>query len=357
MAADGARQALHPECRGLRLLSISSIWSVLGFDSLSFKSRIRLILFLARAGAKIRGLNFFDLASAPEELDMDNAYAYARDQIGQDVAEYIVDGITTTYQFHRSSEISTTGMFALAGLTANSSEGFTMYHTIGEMRTIPCELAKRLDVRTKTQVSRIEPHKGKVAITATGKRMKFDTVVCASTGDRAREMLIKPSRKQAELLASVRYASSINISYKIPVEVLSGISAVTVPHIENPSISGYTNESLKGICVDGKTLINVYLHEGWARKMMKKSEKEIFTQVKGELVKVCPPLDGRKELLEDHEIQRWPSAMPKFDHKYVTRVKRFWQDGQGDNGVYLCGDYLNTPWVEGASHAEKKWRP
>ena len=32
----------------------------------------------------------------------------------------------------------------------------------------------------------------------------------------------------------------------------------------------------------------------------------------------------------------------------MTRVDRFWRDGQGEGGVWLCGDWLNHPWLEGA---------
>jgi len=338
----------------LCILSLASIWSVLQFSSISFKSRLKLLWFFARVGAKVSGLNFFDLSTAPAEMDSDNAYSYARQKIGDDVAEYLIDGFTSTYQFHRADEISTTGMLALAGLMANSREGFNMCHTTGEMKRIPSELAKRLKVRTYCPVTRVEARDGWVDVTAKGKTTKFDAVVLACTGDVSKMIYANPSEDQKNVLGAVKYASTINTSFKIPYGTLDGISVVTVPFVENRFISEYTNEAQKGIGRNGKSLVNVGLHEGFAKEIMKKKDKEVFELVKAELVKVCPQLKGNGAVLENHDLQRWNCAMPKFDHIYVSLVKAFWQKGQGDSKVYFCGDYMNTPWIEGGITCGKK---
>ena len=121
-------------------------------------------------------------------------------------------------------------------------------------------------------------------------------------------------------------------------------------------ITGYkfTNESKKGERLGGKTIVNIGLHEGYAKSIINKSDKEIYELVKAEFIKVCPLLEGRKDLLENYDLQRWPEAMPKFDYRYVSKVKDFWEDGQGNNNVYFCGDYLNTPWIEGSITCGKK---
>jgi len=46
--------------------------------------------------------------------------------------------------------------------------------------------------------------------------------------------------------------------------------------------------------------------------------------------------------------------MPKFVQGHLTRVKEFLEDGQGENKVFLCGDYLNSPWTEGAARCGKR---
>jgi predicted NAD/FAD-dependent oxidoreductase len=35
-------------------------------------------------------------------------------------------------------------------------------------------------------------------------------------------------------------------------------------------------------------------------------------------------------------------------------VKEFLRDGQGRQELYLCGDYMNAPWIEGASRTGAK---
>ena len=46
--------------------------------------------------------------------------------------------------------------------------------------------------------------------------------------------------------------------------------------------------------------------------------------------------------------------MPKYLHGYVTKVKQFVQDRQGENGIYFIGDYMNSPWTEGAAQSGKR---
>ena len=52
-----------------------------------------------------------------------------------------------------------------------------------------------------------------------------------------------------------------------------------------------------------------------------------------------------------YDLQRWPEALPKYSRDHVARVRDFQAHGQGVDGLYLCGDYMNAPWVEGASRS------
>jgi protoporphyrinogen oxidase len=126
-------------------------------------------------------------------------------------------------------------------------------------------------------------------------------------------------------------------------------AVVWVPYVESNKISGYINESMKGeeLVHDGKTLFSTWLHEEFAKNMIGKTNEEIFAVVKSEILNVCPWFSSIEQL-ENHDLERWVEAMPKFSHGHLKRVSEFMQDGQGENGVFFCGDYMNGPWTEGA---------
>jgi protoporphyrinogen oxidase len=126
-------------------------------------------------------------------------------------------------------------------------------------------------------------------------------------------------------------------------------AVVWVPYVESPKISGYINESMKGeeVAHDGKTLLCAWLHEEFAKTIMEKSDEEIFEAVKSEMVNVCPWFSSVDQL-ENHDLERWIDAMPKFSHGHLKRVSNFMEDGQGAQNVFFCGDYMNGPWTEGA---------
>jgi protoporphyrinogen oxidase len=63
---------------------------------------------------------------------------------------------------------------------------------------------------------------------------------------------------------------------------------------------------------------------------------------------VCPWFESVDQI-ENFDLERWPEAMPKFYHGHLKAAKEFMEgEGQGAQNVFLCGDYLNSPWTEGA---------
>lgn len=331
-----------------------NLWSILRFPLLSIGSRLRFLLFLCFVRLNQQNCYFFDLSTVPEHLDHTNAYDYVSRVAGREVADYVVDGFNSTYNFHSSKEVSFSAIFAFIRLLSVAPEKFWRCHTLGEMSTIPEALAKKVKVLRSSLVNQVVAYKNQVECRIEDNVEMFDWVVLASTADITKAIYQNPTDSQRELLENVKYASTINVSFQVPASLLKGIFCVTVPYVENKIIAEYINEAEKDIVEHGETLLNVGLHEESAQKMLSWSDEEIFSEVKQTLLKVCPPLNGKGEVLKPYDLQRWPKAMPKFYHRYVTQVKRFWEKNQGENHVYFCGDYLNAPWVEGSILCGKK---
>jgi protoporphyrinogen oxidase len=151
------------------------------------------------------------------------------------------------------------------------------------------------------------------------------------------------------MLKKTEYASSISVAFKVPKDFLGQDSVIWVPFVESDKISGYTNEAMKGqdLIHNNQTLLCVWLHENYAKTLLNKPDEEIFNEVKKHFLEVCPTA-GNGSQLQNYDHQKWPEAMPKFSHGHLKRVKEFLEQHQGEQKVFLCGDYLNSPWTEGS---------
>ncbi|GEM_PF-694456 len=369
------------------------------YSFLSPVAKIRLVLMAIMVYRKFSGTDFFDLSNCPPELDTTSAYDFALRWGGREVADALIDGYNATYEFHSSKEMSVTGLIALFGLMLKDKEGFAMWHTTGgEMQVLPDALAKKLNVRLNTFITLIKATDNNVILSiaknlsgsfaaAQDDEMKFDAVVLATTADVTQKIYTNPTPQQRALLKSVHYSSTVTLSFRVPLECVKDLAIITVPHIESKIISSYSNESTKGTIVNGQTLVNVWIWDSYASKLLKKNDQEIFEIVATELKRVCPPLatvvyvpphpdparialrsmagrplpSGRGNFMVAHDLQRLPISMPKYEPGYITRVAEFWKNGQaphgagqGANNVWFCGDYLNAPWVEGSVRCGQK---
>jgi oxygen-dependent protoporphyrinogen oxidase len=307
------------------------------------KFRLAATYLLARDVA-----DFFDLSHLSTH-DRDNAYDFMRWRTGSEVADYFVDAFASTYQFHRAKEISLGALLGIMRSIQKDQPRWHLHRTRGGMQALPDALAKRLNVKTATPVRAVTGGEQIRIITDAGEET-FDAVVLASQAPMSLAMYQNPTAAQRVILEQSRYAATISVALRVPRQSMPDTAVVWVPYRESKKISGYVNEAMKGEELEhgGKTLICAWLHEEFAKEIIDLPDSEIFTQVKTELARVCPWVTA--EQIEPHDLQKWPLAMPKFAHGHLSAVKKFLSDrgGQGAQNVWLCGDYLNSPWTEGA---------
>lgn len=313
--------------------------------SIGWISKIRLAL--AYLG-KRKVYDFFDLSNAVK-YDTGNAYDYMRKKAGKEVSDYFVDSAVSTYQFHGADEISLGALFGMMDSLKNDDSIWHLYHMKGEMSALPEAFAAKLNVKKGTEVKKVTPGETVTVETNEGS-YEFDAAVLASEAHQSLNMLENQTEAQKDLLLNSKYSTTVSLSFKTNTNKLPKTSIVWVSHVQSKAISGYVNESMKGknlINSNGETLLNAWLHESFAKQIINKSDDEIFGIVKEELSKVCPWVT--KEELTNNDLQRWPAAMPKYSQGHLTRVDQFLKKGhQGENGIYFCGDYMNSPWVEGS---------
>lgn len=307
-------------------------------------------LALANAYRKVgEGSDFRDLETIVKE-DTDNAYDYAVKEFGQEIADYIVDPFTAAYQFHRATEVSKATLIAVLESVKASKTKWDLHRIKGGMSVLPQALADKVDtVHTNTEVTKVENTDDGVVIHSARGEEQFDYAVVSTIAPSADWIITNPTPGQKDVISNTEYAKSVSIAFTVDADSLPQTSITWVPYVENTKFSGISNEVMKGddLRNNGKQLLCTWMHDGWAREMIDKSDEEIWEAVMEEFPKICPWIT--KEDLQPHDLQKWEAAMPKFAHGHLTRVHNYLESGeQGSNRVWLCGDYLNSPWTEGA---------
>jgi oxygen-dependent protoporphyrinogen oxidase len=321
----------------------------------SLKSRFKLAALLGKEALRNKPLNFYNLSESAF-LDKEDAYTTMTRICGEEVTDLIADPFCSTFQFHQLKDLSEAALLALMSELVRQNKEFTMSETEGGMSCLPEGLAKHLKVHLNSSVDSLTSFETHVVLNVKGEEKRFDLAVLATTAFPAKTVYKNPTFAQKKLLENVEYASTINVSFKVPKKLIESVSYVMVPFKEHSKISEYSNESFKGsqTTIDEITLMNVGLHETFAKTLFDKEDSLIFKEVKEALVEVCPPLKGYESSITPLSLQKWEEAIPKYKHGFLTDVDLFLKSHQGENRVYLAGDYLNSPWTEGSCRLGKR---
>ncbi len=353
-----ASPVAHIVYRGGRPYSMnfSSIRSIFRMGALDLHSRFRFLAFVIRARNAHKDLDFFDLGQVPDDLNQEDAYTFAKREVGQEFADYIVDSFNTCMMFSRSTELSTAAFMSLFSMMADPAYDFSVLYADGDMRSIPDALADRMVVHRGQPVLSLTAQSGAWRVDTKSSSTAFDRVVLAATPKAALAILGDDAGGHRALLEQTRYAATINVSFRVPKETLGHVHCFYVPYVENRIVSEFTNESLKGDhnTHEGTSLVNVGLHEEAALSLLDAPDTQIFEVARRELLTLNADLRAVADHVQAYDLQRWPEAIPKYDCGQIARVKDFLRDGQGHDGLYLCGDYMNAPWIEGASRSGQK---
>jgi oxygen-dependent protoporphyrinogen oxidase len=323
-----------------------SAFDVLRYQGVSFVSRMRLLRYFISAYRWTSSLDFFDL-SVGEDPDTDqNAYSATTERLGEEVAAYVVDPFVRTFHFHGARQLSMKYFDALAALLLGP-DNFKPQGYTGFMQTLPRALGEQLDVQTTSPVSLVRPRSNGIDVDDE----PFDAVVLAVPAPIGLAILAPPSPGQLEVLSRTSYAPTLSVAFRCPVSVADDFEGIWVPYSESLLISECSNETCKGASTESETVYNFGLHAEAASVWLDRPDDEVFEAVAAEWARLFPRYRGA---LQGLHVQRWPLAMPVYSPGHVERVQRFWSEGQGDGRVYLCGDYLNHPWVEGSIRCGEK---
>jgi len=324
-----------------------SAFDLFRFQGLSVRSRLSLLVYFLRALRQgDPDLDFFDLSQGDDASDTVDAWTGTAALCGEDVARHLVDPFVRTFHFHSARKLSMKYFHALAMLLL-ARRGFSTHGFRGHMGSLPRALSARLELRRDTPVVSVLPQGGAVMVRHGAGEERFDTAVVATTAPIARTLLAEPTPAQTALLGSTAYSSTLLCSYRAPRQLAGDFEGIWVPFTESSLVCDCANETCKGSADEHDCVLTIGVHEEAARQLKDLPDEAVLGLVANEWERLYPAVRGT---LRGIHVQRWHRALPVYAVGHIGRVKSFWRQGQGQGqeGIWLCGDYLNHPWLEGA---------
>ncbi|MEM6925507.1 MAG: NAD(P)/FAD-dependent oxidoreductase [Myxococcota bacterium] len=317
---------------------------MLSFSALSVPERVRLLRGLLGARRFRKRLDFYDLSIGPDAHDNEDLATFSASLLGSAASEQLVDSFVRTFHFHGADKMSARYLDALLALIWQG-EDFELHGFRGYMQTLPDAIASRLDVRLQSPVQRVVSTPHGWVVESEGDEVSAQRVVVAVPADVAARIIVGAGHPVRAMLEGCTYAPSMIAAFTTSVGQASAFEAIWVPFSVSQLVSGVSNEASKG-SVDGERCVfSVGLHEEGARRLWTETDDVVLDTIANEVERIVPDYQGP---LRSLALVRWASAMPVYSPGHVGRVRRFWREGQGRKGLFLCGDYLNHPWVEGA---------
>jgi oxygen-dependent protoporphyrinogen oxidase len=335
----------------LSSFSPKSAFDVLRFRGVSLRGRVRLLRAFIEAHREHHELDFFDLSVGDDSLDGEDCDSFARRRLGDEVADYVVDCFTRTFHFHGARRMSLKYFEALCALFTERADEFESAALRGHMQALPSAIAARLPVRFSARVTRVTPLADGVAVQIGEATERFDAVVVAMPAESARALLAAPTPAQQALLTCAQSSRTVFVAFAVPAAEAGDFEGVWVPFVESAIISGLGNDRVRGDPGRTQAVFSVWLHEEAAAARWDWDDARLVDDVSRELVRLFPRFAG---CLRPLYLRRWAYALPVYGPGQVSRVREFWAAGQGERGIWLCGDYLNHPWVEGAVRCGEK---
>jgi oxygen-dependent protoporphyrinogen oxidase len=334
----------------LTSFSPKGVFDVLRYRGLSLGGRIRLALTLFEARRWRGQLDFFDLSVGEDALDAEDCDTFARPKLGDEATDYVLDSFIRTFHFHGARKMSAKYFEALSALLLEHGE-FRPCALRGHMKALPEALAARLDVRYRAEVHAVVREAGHVEIRTASESTRYDAAVIAAPSGAVLRLLQPATPAERSLLAHAVWSCTALCVFTLPVSLAGDFEGIWVPFPESQIVSGLSNDTSKGSTDGERCVFNVWLHEEAAASLLEGPDESLQRVVVAELERLFPRYAGH---LSPLHVERWPHALPVYGVGQVTRVAAFWEEGQGQGGVWLCGDYLNHPWVEGAVRCGEK---
>jgi oxygen-dependent protoporphyrinogen oxidase len=328
--------------------------SVVNGSVLSLPATLKLVKYLLRALIHSRKLDLHHMHRAAT-LDRRTVDAGVRGRSHRELLDYFLQPALDGFLYWSPVETSEAILLLIlrSGLRLRA-----MYAMDGGLQQIPAAAAKGIETRLNTEVCEIISRDGGYVVRLGGAHqgeIAADGVVCATTASVVPRIFPSLSETQRSFFQSIRYSSTVSVSYSLRHRAPAATSGFMFPTVEQPKISAVTVLSQYGHCdlPAGTDLVKLFASGSHGRTLCKAADDTIVSTLTEAAV------DGGVDLGFGSDpalrlVRRWSEALPVFELGHLRKLQRFYSDEIESGKVVFAGDYLDGPFIEGAVTSGQK---
>ena len=325
------------------LRSFSDLSLTGGFRAREMRHLMRIILFILRHR---RELNITDLKNV-HKLDNMSLAGIVKQISSEEIMQYLLDPLTGCLVLGEPDK--TSASYGLALLKHLPAGIWTMKRGIGSIAGHLFE-ACCANIKVSTSVERVVVEDSTVKGVITDKGfMDADAVVCATTATRALAMIPDLPPGIRGPLEKVRYHACCHVVLAYPEKVLkNNCYSVVLPFRSKAAMAGFTDNAVKSraYAPEGASLIQCFTYGRHAAELNGMPADEATRFVIND---IRPFVPGIPDAPIFSEVYPWAEAMCSAPPGMLTAVQKMKQQSIDEvDGLYLAGDYLYMPSVEGA---------
>jgi len=320
----------------------------LRFRQVSGRAKLRLLRLAVDVARSNRTLSFDDLTKVAK-IDTESAGSYARDKLGAENYEYIIDAAMRGMLATPADTISKVDLFY--GLSKFIGVRFMALR--GGNGSYSETLAKRFDIELGAQVTEVAEHGDHVSVTwtdATGQSHTDNALGCVLAVPAPVAANLHPGMDQwrRQFLTQVKYTTSVSLTAALSTPPSVPASLIFVPRRVHSGLIGMVLDHNKapGRAPAGKGLISGYAIDDWGKELIEEDDDVIEREMLAAYDSILP---GVGNTVEFTVVGRWrPTAMYGYPG-YYRDFQRFADLARQDRLVQLAGDYAMTSNVDTAT--------
>jgi oxygen-dependent protoporphyrinogen oxidase len=291
-------------------------------------------------GRRIDPSDYSSLAA----LDDVDAAEWCAEKLGLAASAYFVEAMVHGFYFHRMRGSSRA---LIAALMAFSGE--KTLAVAGGWQALPRAMAAPLDIHCAAAAEALTETADGVRVCINGEWHRADKVVLATPACVSRGLFAHPTPQERAVLdtgyaASIHIALALRPGWKAP-PAIRGVHGVLFAPCQGGLVAALTMESGRMPGGDGEVL-SAMLGNDAAQCWLDRSDAELIRAVVDELAAHFP---GLHEAIVAAHLQRWPAAEPLSRVGRAKAVARYRATLPHDRRIVLAGDYLGSPWTDGAA--------
>jgi protoporphyrinogen/coproporphyrinogen III oxidase len=285
-----------------------------------------------------------------ERLDTETTAEWSHRHGGTEVLEYLFEPALEALYYQAPEDTSRALMALLAGFGVRRKKPLVLQGGLG---VLTAGLASNVRVELETRVRALHAGLGGVRVETDGGAWEADRVILAVPAPEARRLYTPMNPAEEELLAT-SYSSTINVAVaarsraSIP-QPLEDVYGLFIPRSERRVLSAVSIESNKhsGGVPSGE-LLNAMLSGEAGARLLHAPDHEVLTPVFAELDTYFP---GISEDVRFVRLYRWSHAEPMSPVGRSRAIARYRAGFSPERRIALAGDYVGTPFTEGAAES------